>query len=153
MAELFLQARMRMVPIGSAVIEVPAIGEGFARLDARKCDARDPVHIERDEQPMPVNGCVFFKLIGDIYCDVIALAKPHERTWQRAIDAGRHPGAAIHTNGKLVDCQIKLRAGQGGEAKIALICRARPGGQQTGGAKRCARAERCFNERSSGKHV
>ena len=55
MAKLFLQAGMGVVPIGAAMVQVPAIGKGLARLDSRKRHAWHAVHIERDQQAMPVD--------------------------------------------------------------------------------------------------
>src|SRR5690606_37088669 len=44
MAELFLKVGMAVVPVGAALADWEAVGEGFARGDARKTDAGHAVH-------------------------------------------------------------------------------------------------------------
>src|SRR3546814_10315098 len=55
MAELLLQARMAVIPIGARLHDRKLVGEGRARLDAGEGNPGHAVHLERHEQPVPVD--------------------------------------------------------------------------------------------------
>ena len=55
MARLLLQTRMAVIPIGARLPHWKLVYERFMRLDAWKADARHTIHLERQEQTMPVD--------------------------------------------------------------------------------------------------
>ncbi len=57
MAQLFLKARVAVVPVGAVLFDRKTVLKRFAGHDAGKADARNAVHLVRQNQTMPVNGC------------------------------------------------------------------------------------------------
>src|SRR3546814_6952891 len=55
MSELLLQSRMAVIPICPRLNDREFIHEGRARLDARKADPRHTVHLERQQQAVPMD--------------------------------------------------------------------------------------------------
>ena len=110
MAELFLQTRMGVIPVSAILRHLELIFERFARFDAREADARHAVHMEGDKQSVPMDRGVFGKPVGDVHCDVIALAQPQERTGKCAIDSGCHTGFAVEPDRELPNFEVEARA-------------------------------------------
>src|SRR3546814_14717783 len=61
MTELFLQTGMAVVPEGARLLDRELVMIGFTWPDAGEADARHPVHLEGQEQPMPVDRAVFVR--------------------------------------------------------------------------------------------
>src|SRR3546814_7770072 len=58
-SRLFLQSRVTVPPIGSALSQRGnVINEGFPRLDSGKADAGNAVELEWQKQAMPMDGAV-----------------------------------------------------------------------------------------------
>ena len=61
----FLKAGMGMIPVGAALLNLEAIGEGFARRDTVEADARNAVHLKWQNDAVPVDGSGFTQRVGD----------------------------------------------------------------------------------------
>ena len=63
MPELFLKSRVAVVPIRAALSELEFVGEGLTRRDSFKADSRHTIHVEWQEDAMPVDGCRFVEVV------------------------------------------------------------------------------------------
>ena len=81
MPRLFLQARVRVPPVGAALADREFVGEGLARLDAGEADAGHPVELERHEQAVPVDRAVFVQIVRHMQPRGLALAQADQ--WPR----------------------------------------------------------------------
>src|SRR3546814_11312667 len=63
MAELFLKPRMAVIPIGPRLNDGKFIDKLRARLDAGEADAGNTVHLERQDQPVPVDRAVLVEIV------------------------------------------------------------------------------------------
>jgi hypothetical protein len=52
-------------PIGPALLNREAIGEGRAGVDPTKADSGDAIHFWWDQQAVPMNGCDFPQAVRD----------------------------------------------------------------------------------------
>src|SRR5690606_39502284 len=85
-AELLLEPRVRVVPIGAVLLEREAVLEGGVGEDAGKTQARHAVHLGRHEETVPVDGGVFPELISHTNDRLLTLAEPKERTGYGTVD-------------------------------------------------------------------
>ena len=60
--------------------------EGFARHDARKADPRNAIHLVREYQAVPVNGCCLRQGVGDPHNGFPSLFKSNQGGGQCAIN-------------------------------------------------------------------
>ena len=86
MTKLFLQARMAVIPIGTGLDNRELINEGRSRLDARKADTRHAVHLERQQQTVPVDRAVDVEIVDDAEPRGLALFQTNKRTRHSAVD-------------------------------------------------------------------
>ena len=93
-AGLLLHAGMRVVPVGAGLFHLEAIGKGFPRRDALEADTRHAVHLERQEDAVPVNGGILGETVGDAKGHGIALAPAQRGCGNRAVDGGGHARTA-----------------------------------------------------------
>ena len=63
---LFLEPRVAVVPVGAVLTDRETIGEGFARPDPRKRDARYTIHRVGEENSVPVDGAILIELVRDV---------------------------------------------------------------------------------------
>ncbi|MPM97902.1 hypothetical protein SDC9_145082 [bioreactor metagenome] len=59
-----LHAGVRVVPIGAALLDLEAIGEGLTGGNPVEADAWHTIHLIRKNDAVPVDGGGFAKLIG-----------------------------------------------------------------------------------------
>src|SRR3546814_1412970 len=64
-AELFLQARMTVIPVGPRLDDRKFVDEFRTRLDSGEADARHAVHLERQDQAVPMDRTVLVEVIYD----------------------------------------------------------------------------------------
>ncbi len=76
MPELLLQSRMTVIPIGARLFDRETVSESLPRLDTGERHPRHAVHTERQQNAMPVNGCIFIQIIGDIKNGFAPFFKP-----------------------------------------------------------------------------
>src|SRR3546814_10128389 len=80
MADLFLQPRMTVIPIGARLPDRKFIGEGLARRDAGETDAGHAVHVKRQDQPVPVDRTILVRQpVGDVIAPLRPFLQLHER--------------------------------------------------------------------------
>src|SRR3546814_12978724 len=63
-AELFLQARMTVIPVGPRLDDRKFVDEFRTRLDYRQAHARQSVHLERQHQAVPLVLTVLVDVIS-----------------------------------------------------------------------------------------
>src|SRR3546814_19031041 len=56
MADLLLEPRMAVIPVGAVLADWELVGEGGPWLDAREADAGHAVHVERQDEAVPVRS-------------------------------------------------------------------------------------------------
>src|SRR3546814_1013004 len=89
-SRVFLQARVTVPPIGSALSQRGnVINEGFPRLDSGKADAGNAVELEWQKQAMPMDGAVLLERIRDRETDRLAFAQAHQRPRHAPVDGNR----------------------------------------------------------------
>src|SRR3546814_6772817 len=69
MADLLLQPRVAVPPVGARLPHRNFVSEGLARPDPREAHARHPVELKRDQQPVPMHGSVLFERVRDMEPD------------------------------------------------------------------------------------
>src|SRR3546814_17983372 len=84
MALLLLETRVAVIPVGAALQQRKFVNEGGVRLDAWKADARNAVHLKRDNQPVPMDRAVFVESILDMQETILTLDPPNQRRWPPA---------------------------------------------------------------------
>jgi len=111
-AGLLLETGVAVVPVGAALLEREAVGEGFAGLDAGVVEARHAVHLERQQDAVPMDRARHGQMVGNTQGHGVALAPSQQGSRDGAVDGGRHARAAGDVDGCLADREIELRAGQ-----------------------------------------
>src|SRR3546814_9484603 len=66
MADLLLEPRMAVIPVGAVLDDWELVGEGGPWLDAREADAGHAVHVERQDEAVPVDGRVLIERVLDV---------------------------------------------------------------------------------------
>ena len=99
-----------MIPIGAVLSEVPFVIKGFSGLDAGERNAGNTVHLEWDEQSVPVNRRILHQHVRDVDADIVAFPEPDKRARDGAVDARRHAGFPINPYGERRDRKIKILA-------------------------------------------
>src|SRR3546814_2478902 len=79
MAELFLKARVAVIPIGPRLDDRKFVDEGRSGPDPWKADARNPVHLEGQDQPVPVDRTVLVEVVDDGQACGLTLLQPDQR--------------------------------------------------------------------------
>ncbi len=83
----FLKAGMRMEPVGAVLKDREAVGESLARLDAGIRDARHAVLIEGQNQPVPVDRCIFVEIVRHIDDDIFTFLETKDSRGLRVVVA------------------------------------------------------------------
>src|SRR3546814_5848930 len=86
MAELFLKPRMAVIPIGPRLNDGKYIDKLRARLDAGEADAGNTVHLERQDQPVPVDRAVLVEIVDDGQARCLPFLQPDERRGHCAVE-------------------------------------------------------------------
>ncbi|MNS85645.1 hypothetical protein D3C72_1195180 [compost metagenome] len=81
-----LHPRMAVIPVGARLPDRELIDKGLARLDAWEADPRHPVHLERQQQAVPVDRGVLVQGVRHRQAHVLALAHPQQGRGQQAVD-------------------------------------------------------------------
>src|SRR3546814_21152029 len=63
---LLLEPRMAVIPVGAVLDDWELVGEGGPWLDAREADAGHAVHVERQDEAVPVDGRVLIERVLDV---------------------------------------------------------------------------------------
>mmetsp|Transcript_5433 Transcript_5433/g.20733 ORF Transcript_5433/g.20733 Transcript_5433/m.20733 type:complete len:587 (-) Transcript_5433:1278-3038(-) len=89
-----LQRGVAVVPIGSGLPQLEAVGEGLAGADAGVGDAGHTVLVVGHEQAVPVNAGDLAQLVGDADHHLVAFAESQHRARHRAVDGDALRGLA-----------------------------------------------------------
>ena len=111
-ADLFLKARVRVIPVRSRLIHLEAIFERRAGRDAGEADAGHAVHVGGHDEPVPVQRCRGAQPVRDADRDRVAFAKAQRRSGHLPVDGDRRPARARVVHRQFVDRQVELRAAQ-----------------------------------------
>ena len=101
---------MAVIPIGARLDDREFVGESRARLDAGKGDAGHAVHLERQEQPVPVDRAVLIQRILDVQPDLLPLAQPDQRPGDGAVDPDGMALAAVDRHHLVRNAQMNVLA-------------------------------------------
>ena len=110
---LLLLARMAVIPVGARLQDREFVYEGRTRLDAREADAGHAVHLERQNEPVPVNRAILVEIVGHCETDVLALLEADERCGHGAVDADCRRRDPVHDELHPVDRQRDVCARHG----------------------------------------
>src|SRR3546814_2354694 len=94
-----LEARMAVIPVGAVLHDREFVGESRLRQDAGKADAGHAVHVEGQDEAVPVDGRVLVQRVFDVDPDILAFAKADERGGEHAVHCDRVAGAAANGEG------------------------------------------------------
>ena len=111
MPGLFLQAAMRVPPVGTRLANRKFGGEGLSRFDAGKAHARHSIELKRHEQTVPVDRGIFLELVMDIEPDGRAFLQSQQRTGDRAIDGDRAAAPVAGREGRSGNGEVDIGAG------------------------------------------
>ena len=100
---------MAVIPVGARLAHGEFVGEGLARPDPRKADARHAVILERHQQPMPVHRAVDIERIGDIEANSIAFGQADQRSRHAAVDRDTRAAPPLDDAMAAADREIDLR--------------------------------------------
>ena len=81
----FLEAGMAVIPVSSRLLGRELVGEGFSRRYSVIADGRYAIHVERQNQPVPVNRGRFFQVVGNVDGDVFAFPEAKLRPRRGAV--------------------------------------------------------------------
>src|SRR3546814_10935220 len=88
-AELFLQARMTVIPVGPRLDDRKFVDEFRTRLDSGEADARHAVHLERQDQDVPMDRTVLVEVIYDGELRSLSSLEAYQRRRHCAVDSNR----------------------------------------------------------------
>ena len=106
----FLEARVRVIPVAAALLDLEAIREGLAGRDAVKADAGHAVHLKRHDDAVPVDRRRLAQAVGHAQRNGVALAPAQRGPGQHAVDGGRHGRLTGEVHRRLVDHQVEFGA-------------------------------------------
>jgi hypothetical protein len=153
-AHRFLHARMTVIPVGAGLAHRELVIEGLSCTDPGEAHARNAVHLERQQQAVPMDRAFLLQRIADREADIVPLLQPDHRPRNRAVDADRmtvtpadadHHMADVEPNFFTRNC--RHRRNQPRRTRL------RPGGQRRREGKAAAphKPERISKRRSIGK--
>ncbi|MNH08677.1 hypothetical protein D3C79_681010 [compost metagenome] len=109
---LLLQAGMAVVPVGAALRQgkpVEVLATGF---DAGKAQARHPVHVGREDDPVPVQRGRLAQAVAHAQCHGVAFTPAQGRAGQAVVDGQGRARAASDVHRRLTDKQLEVLAAQ-----------------------------------------
>ena len=106
LAQLLLESRVAVVPVGPVLADRVAVLERFAGGDAVEGDHGNAVHTVRKQDSVPVDGGVLLQRVGDPDHRLIAFPESQEGPRKRAVDGRRRPHPVSDANRGLRDGQI-----------------------------------------------
>ncbi len=110
----FLHAGMAVVPVGSALLDGKAVGEGLTGRDAGKAQPRHAIHIGGQADAMPVDGGVLVpQRVGDVQGHGIPLPPAQDGAGYIPPDTGSVQDLAVEFDTLAADTQVPCRTGCG----------------------------------------
>lgn len=130
MPHLLLQAGMAVIPVSARLADRKAVGKAAARRNAGEADAGHAIHLERQQQAVPVDRGLLVQIVDDGERRVLPFAEAQQRRRHRAVDADRMLRLAVDRHHLMRDVERDVRAGErrqrGGDAGGHGL---RPGGE------------------------
>ena len=105
-AGLLLKAAVAVVPVRAGLPDREAIDERLAGLDAGKTDAGHAVHIEGQDDAVPVDGRVLLQGVRNPQDGFFAFAEAEERAGDGAVDSRRRGLSTVDVQRDLADRQV-----------------------------------------------
>src|SRR5690606_10647283 len=115
---LLLETGMAVVPVRTALHDVETVLVRLTAIDAIEAQARDTVHVGRQQDAVPVDRCLVamdragWQGIADPQVDGGAFSPAQQRRRNRPVDRDRWPRGAGEVHRRLADGQVELGAGQ-----------------------------------------
>ena len=106
----FLHARMAVIPVGAGLSDGKLIRVGGPRLDPREADAGNTVHLEWEQQAVPVDRTVLAERIGHREADILAFLEANDWSRGGTVDPDGMAFAAADTNHRMTDRQRNVLA-------------------------------------------
>ena len=141
-AGLLLAAGMAMVPVGAGLPDLEAVGEGFARLDAAETHHRHAVHVERQQDAVPMEGGVLLEAIGDIHRHLLAFLPAQRRAGDLAVDREDVARLAVDLRRRAVDHEVVGAGHRRQRCRNRQRERADEGASEQHGASPCLKGNR-----------
>ena len=107
-ALLLLQAGVTVKPVRAGLFHGEFVREGLARADARKADAGHAIHLERHQEPVPMNRRVFFECVSDMQANSLAFLEPDSRTRNGSVNGDCMPCRAINRDLAMGNRQVDV---------------------------------------------
>ena len=117
---LFLKAGMAVIPVGATLFHGKAIGKGFAGGDAIEGQSRHAVHLEGQQNAVPVYGAGFRQQVGHLEGDGVTFFPAQGRAGNAAINGGGRAGLTGDIDVGSAQRQVKSITGEGRGAGMAL---------------------------------
>src|SRR3546814_11470449 len=99
-----------MVPVRARLFDRELINEGRLWLDARKAHAGYPVHLERQDQAVPMERRVLVKCVLDCDPHSLSFLEADQGSWQHAVNRHGVPGADHYDHGAMGNHKMELVA-------------------------------------------
>ena len=129
--ELFLQARVAVVPVGAGLRDRIAIDERFARRNAGERDAWHAVHLERQQNAVPVDRRRLVQLVAHAEGDRLTRAKAQQGGRHAAVDGHSHALPSVDLDRGSPNYEVELPSPGGQLVALQAVWDARPGWKQT----------------------
>src|SRR3546814_5645614 len=110
MAYLLLEPRMAVIPVGAVLDDWELVGEGGPWLDAREADAGHAVHVERQDEAVPVDGRVLIERVLDVDAGILPFTQTDEWGRENAVHRDRMAGAAADRERAVRDLEVYVRS-------------------------------------------
>jgi hypothetical protein len=114
MPQLLLQPGMAVIPVGAGLPDRELVGEAFARIDAGEADSGNAVHLERQDQPVPVDrGLLVGERVDESEPRLLPFAQPDQRGGRGAVDPDRVALAPVDHHHLVGDAKVDVVARDG----------------------------------------
>ena len=110
-----LKPGVAVVPVGAVLTDRELVDEGLARPDAREADARHAIHLERQQQAVPVDRGVLVQGVGHRETGVLTFAEAQQRRRQQAVDRHGVPRSAADREGRMSDREVDIGPDERGQ--------------------------------------
>ncbi len=111
-AELLLEARVAVIPVGPALLDLEAVLVHAVRRDAGEAEAGHAVHVGRQQDAVPVDRGLLRQAVAHAQGHGVTLAPAQQRAGNAAIDGHGGAPAAGEVDAHGVDGQVELAAAE-----------------------------------------
>ncbi|MNO78476.1 hypothetical protein D3C76_696140 [compost metagenome] len=110
--DLFLHARVTVIPVGAVLMHLEFVLVHAIGRDAVKAQTRYAIHIGRQDDPVPMDGGVLIQTVLHAQCDRIPFTPPQQRPRQSAIDGHGCTRRTGDVHGGFANEQVKFVTGE-----------------------------------------